>query len=63
MSYVPLDTLDLALASVLLLVNVLLSRWLDLGITRSLLVAAIRMTVQLLLIGLVLKGVFAIAAR
>ncbi len=62
MNYVPLDTLDLALASLLLLVNVLLSRWLDLGITRSLLIAAIRMTVQLLLIGLVLKSVFAIAS-
>jgi putative ABC transport system permease protein len=61
-SYVELDHLDLALASLLLLVNVLLSRLLDLGISRSLVVAAVRMTVQLLLIGLVLKSVFAIAS-
>lgn len=56
---IPLSTLDLALAGLLLVINGGLSLWLGLGITRSLVIAAVRMTVQLLLVGLVLKALFA----
>ena len=49
---------QLALASVLLLVAIGLSVALKLGLTRGLAVAATRMVVQLLLVGLVLEWVF-----
>ena len=49
---------QLALASVLLLVAIGLSVALKLGLTRGLAVAAARMVVQLLLVGLVLEWVF-----
>ena len=55
-----LSTWDLLLAAVFLLLNAALSIWLKLGLTRQLIVAAIRMVVQLLMIGLVLKTVFAL---
>jgi len=48
------------LAALLIAVNVGLSLALKLGLTRSLLVASVRMTAQLLLIGLVLDWVFAL---
>jgi putative ABC transport system permease protein len=48
----------LALAALLLLVNVSLSLALQLGLERSLLLAAVRMTVQLLLVGSVLEWLF-----
>ena len=53
--YLRLDTLDLLLASVLVLANGGLSLALRLGLERQLLVATIRMTVQLALMGLVLR--------
>lgn len=53
-----LSTLDLAIAGTLVLVNGAISLALGLGIARSLVVAGIRMVVQLLLVGLVLKTVF-----
>ena len=56
--YVALDTLDLALAALLLVINGVVSLWLDLRLERQLAVAAIRMVVQLLLIGLILKALF-----
>lgn len=56
---IPLSAIDLALAALLLVINGGLSLWLGLGITRSLVIAAVRMTVQLLLVGLVLKALFA----
>ncbi|HBT43884.1 MAG TPA: iron export ABC transporter permease subunit FetB, partial [Rhodospirillaceae bacterium] len=56
---IPLTAFDLALAAFLLVINGGLSLWLGLGITRSLVIAAVRMTVQLLLVGLVLKALFA----
>ncbi|HEY7669657.1 MAG TPA: iron export ABC transporter permease subunit FetB [Hyphomicrobium sp.] len=59
MSYVPLSALDLALASALLAVNAAISWGFRLGLERSLVVAAVRMVVQLALVGLVLKLVFA----
>ena len=62
MNYVHLGVGDLLLASTLLLLNVGLSWWLQLGLARPLLIAAVRMTVQLLLVGLVLKSVFALGS-
>jgi putative ABC transport system permease protein len=59
MTYIPLSYLDLALAALLLVVNGALSIGLKLGLERRLLVAAARMVVQLLLVGLVLKFLFA----
>ena len=59
MSLILLTPLDLALAAVLVLVLALLSWWLHLGVGRRLLVAATRSTVQLMLVGLVLKVLFA----
>jgi putative ABC transport system permease protein len=50
--------LTLGAAGVLVVFEALLSLFLDLGIARSLLVAASRMIVQLLLVGFVLAGVF-----
>ncbi len=59
-SYVALTYFDLALASAFLILNGLLSIWLNLGLERKLLVAATRMVVQLILVGLLLKSLFAI---
>lgn len=50
---------ELALGGVLLLINLALSVALRLGLTRDLVVASVRMIVQLLLVGLVLDWVFA----
>lgn len=58
MTYVPLTPLDLALAASLLVVNGGLSLAFELGLERTLAVAAARMVAQLLLAGLVLKLVF-----
>ena len=59
MSYVSLTPLDLALSATLILINAALSWGFRLGLEKSLVIAAVRMVVQLLLIGLVLKFVFA----
>ncbi len=56
---VQLSAWDLSLAAVLVLALAILSLRLRLGVQRTLLVAALRTTVQLLLIGLVLTAVFA----
>ena len=61
-SYIELSYFDLALAACFLFLNGALSIWLNLGLGRELAVAAIRMIVQLSLVGLVLKAVFAIAS-
>jgi putative ABC transport system permease protein len=53
---------DLAIAALLIVLNAALSLWLDLGLTRTVLVAAARAVVQLLLVGLVLRTVFALAS-
>lgn len=55
---ITLEVSDLALAASLLIINGALSVWLKLGVTRSLVIAAVRMTVQLSLIGLVLRELF-----
>ena len=57
--YVTLGYSDIALAAALVLVNGVISFALQLGLERRLFWAALRMTVQLLLIGFVLKWVFA----
>ena len=55
-----ISALDLALSATLLLLNAGLSLLLGLGLARSLLIAALRTVVQLLLVGMVLKTVFAL---
>ncbi len=57
--YLALSWADLAAASLFLLLNAVLSIRLQLGLERQLMVSAARMVVQLLMIGLVLKLVFA----
>lgn len=58
MNYVQLSTGTLVASAALILINAGLSVWLELGLARRLLVAALRMTVQLGLIGLVLTTLF-----
>lgn len=58
--YISLTYIDLLLASVFLLINGGLSLWLHLGLERKLAVAAFRMVVQLMLVGLLLKSLFSI---
>lgn len=60
MSYIRLDNLDLILAALLVLFNGALSLSLQLRLERRLVIATVRMVVQLLLIGLVLKTLFAL---
>jgi putative ABC transport system permease protein len=60
--YIELGYGDLALASIFLLVNGLLSVWLGLGLERKLAVAAVRMVVQLGLVGLFLKALFGLGS-
>jgi putative ABC transport system permease protein len=62
MNVVPLTALDLALAGTLVVALALLSLRLELGLTRQVLVAAVRTVVQLLLVGLVLKWLFGAAS-
>ncbi len=58
MNIIALTPLDLALAALLVIALAATSLWLQLGIARRLLIAALRTTLQLLLIGLVLKVLF-----
>ena len=60
--YIALDTSDLALAALLVALNGALSVWLRLGLARQFLVAALRMCVQLGLMGLVLEALFALVS-
>ncbi|MCG8511963.1 MAG: ABC transporter permease, partial [Rhodospirillales bacterium] len=62
MSYISLGYLDLALAALLLLLHGALSLFLRLHLGKRLIIAAIRMVVQLLMIGLVLKALFDLAS-
>ncbi|MCV0426815.1 MAG: ABC transporter permease [Roseibium sp.] len=56
--YQVLSYWDILAASVFLILNAVFSISLNLGLTRSLIVSALRMTVQLLLVGLILKAIF-----
>lgn len=62
MNYIVLNTPDLAIASVLVILNGVLSFSLELGLERQLLIATLRMIVQLVLVGLVLKMLFALVS-
>lgn len=62
MNPILLTTGDLALASLLIIAGAGLSFALSLGIHRTLLIAALRMVVQLLLVGLILRVVFSLAS-
>jgi putative ABC transport system permease protein len=62
MTFLTLSYWDLALAAVLVIVNAGLSIGLGLGLARPLIIAAVRMVVQLSLIGLVLKALFALTS-
>lgn len=62
MNYIPIDTFDLAIASVLVILNAGLSLALNLQLERQFLIATIRMIVQLTLIGLVLRTLFALVS-
>ncbi len=57
---VPISLFQLVLAAALMLVSVLLSWRLRLGLGRDIVIAGTRMTVQLLLVGLILGWVFAL---
>jgi putative ABC transport system permease protein len=59
MTYLPLAASDLVLAALLMALNGVISFGFRLGLEKSLAVAAVRMVVQLLLVGLVLKLVLA----
>ena len=62
MSYIELDYLDLVIASGLVLLNAVLSIVLQLRLEKPLLIATVRMIVQLALVGMVLKTLFAVAS-
>lgn len=61
-AYISLSYIDVALASIFLLLNALFSVLLQLRLERQLVISAMRMVVQLLMVGLVLKTVFAVAS-
>lgn len=61
-SYIALSYWQLAAASVFVLINAALSVVFSLGVHRSLLFAAVRMVVQLALVGLVLTTLFSIVS-
>jgi putative ABC transport system permease protein len=61
-SYIALSWWDLAFASALLVFDAGLSLLLRLGMTRSLIIAALRMVAQLLLLALVLESLFSLAS-
>ena len=62
MNFIALSYWDIALAAMLLFLNAGLSMVLHLGIGARLLIAGTRMVVQLTLVGLVLKALFAVAS-
>jgi putative ABC transport system permease protein len=62
MNPILLTPFDLAIASVLIVLDGVLSLLLRLGLHRQLAIAAVRMVVQLVLIGFVLRLVFALAS-
>ena len=59
MQFIPLSPLDLSIAALLVVVLAFFSAGMHLGLTRQIVVAGLRTTVQLLLIGFVLKSLFA----
>ena len=61
MTFISLTVWDVAAVSVFVLMNGLLSLWLSLGIERQLLIATVRMVVQLSAVGAVLTLLFSVA--
>jgi len=61
-TYISLSNLDLVGASVFLVLNAVFSLVLKLNLERQLLTSCLRMIVQLLMVGLVLKAVFAVSS-
>jgi len=59
-AYISISLWQVAGAAVLILVNLGLSAWLRLALGRSLLIASLRMVVQLLLVGYILQFIFAL---
>ena len=59
MQVIPLSALDLSVAASLVLVLALLSNRFGLGLGKRLLISGMRMTAQLLLVGLILRQLFA----
>lgn len=57
-SYIPIGYGQLALAAMLILINIVLSFTLRLGLEQRLWVASVRMVIQLLLVGYILEWVF-----
>lgn len=57
-TYIPLDLAQLALASLLIVINIGVSLGLSLGLERTLGIAAVRMVGQLLLVGVALEWLF-----
>ena len=62
MTYIALDYFDLALAAILVVINGALSLFLRLGVERQLMIATLRMIVQLTLVGLVLTTLFSLVS-
>jgi len=60
MTYIPLETTDLAIAAVLLIANGLVSIWFRLGLERTLAIAALRMVAQLAIVALALRFIFSL---
>ena len=61
-SYISLTHVDLLLASIFLAMNALFSILLSLRLERQLIISALRMIIQLFLVGLVLKTIFTISS-
>jgi putative ABC transport system permease protein len=61
-NYIPISLEQVALAALLMLVDIVLSLWLRLGLERRLIVASVRMTAQLLLVGFILTWIFRLSA-
>src|SRR5690606_9250483 len=60
MTYVPLEIPDLVLAALLLIANGAVSFWFRLGLERSLAISALRMVLQLSVVALALRFIFAL---
>ena len=61
-SYLSLSYFDVALASVFIVINGLISIAFKLGLAKKLLIVSLRMVVQLLLVGLLLSWIFAVSS-
>jgi putative ABC transport system permease protein len=61
-SYINIGIGQLALSALLMLVDIALSIWLRLDLERKLVLAAVRMTAQLLLVGFILSWIFRLRA-